>query len=174
MLFSHRQPVKPTKAVVVPEPKLPDGYEVVVLAKTRPVRVRVTVQLVRTQSGTPMWAQTFDAEMTNIFAVQDSISERVAQTMMVKLNAVESLVARRARLDDSPVARLTPRELDVLREMAQGKSNPGIAGSLFLSESAVEKHINAIFSKFGLSEEPQLNRRVAAVLTFLREAGTAT
>ena len=85
---------------------------------------------------------------------------------------VEALVARRARLDDSPVARLTPRELDVLREMAQGKSNPGIARNLFLSESAVEKNINAIFSKFGLAEEPQLNRRVAAVITFLRDAGT--
>jgi len=86
---------------------------------------------------------------------------------------VEALVSRRVRLDDSPVARLTPRELDVLQQMAQGKANAGIAQSLFLSESAVEKHINAIFTKLGLIEEPQVHRRVSAVLTFLRDAGAS-
>ena len=85
---------------------------------------------------------------------------------------VESLVGRRARLDESPVARLTPRELDVLREMAQGKANAAIARALFLSESAIEKHINSIFSKLGLSEEPEVHRRVSAVLTYLREGGS--
>jgi DNA-binding NarL/FixJ family response regulator len=82
---------------------------------------------------------------------------------------VETLVARRARLKESPVAQLTPRELDVLREMAEGKTNAAIADALVLSESAIEKHINSIFAKFGLSEEPQLHRRVAAVLAFLRD-----
>jgi DNA-binding NarL/FixJ family response regulator len=51
--------------------------------------------------------------------------------------------------------------------MAQGKSNAAIAGSLFLSERAIEKHSNAIFGKLGLSEEPDRNRRVAAVLLYL-------
>ena len=87
---------------------------------------------------------------------------------------VEALVARRVRLSDSPVAKLTPRELDVLREMAQGKTNAAIAEALFLSESAIEKHANAIFAKLGLSAEPQVHRRVAAVLTFLRDAGTGS
>jgi DNA-binding NarL/FixJ family response regulator len=87
---------------------------------------------------------------------------------------VEALVARRVRLADSPVARLTPRELDVLREMAQGKTNAAIAEALFLSESGVEKHVNAIFAKLGFSTEPQVHRRVAAVLTFLRDAGADT
>ena len=82
---------------------------------------------------------------------------------------VETLVARRARLKESPVAQLTPRELDVLREMSEGKTNAAIADALVLSESAIEKHINSILAKFGLSEEPQLHRRVAAVLTFLRD-----
>jgi DNA-binding NarL/FixJ family response regulator len=82
---------------------------------------------------------------------------------------VETLVARRARLKESPVAQLTPRELDVLTEMAEGKTNAAIADALVLSESAIEKHINSIFAKFGLSEEPQLHRRVAAVLAFLRD-----
>ena len=53
--------------------------------------------------------------------------------------------------------------------MAQGKSNGAIARALVLSESAVEKHVNAIFSKLGLLEEPQVHRRVAAVLTYLRD-----
>ena len=62
---------------------------------------------------------------------------------------------------------LTPRELEVLAEMAQGKSNAAIAASLVLSERAVEKHTNSIFSKLGLSEERDVNRRVKAVLLYL-------
>jgi DNA-binding NarL/FixJ family response regulator len=83
---------------------------------------------------------------------------------------VETLVTRRARLRESPLARLTARELDVLREMAQGRGNAGIARELSLSESSVEKHVNAIFSKLDLATEHLVHRRVAAVLTFLRDA----
>jgi DNA-binding NarL/FixJ family response regulator len=84
---------------------------------------------------------------------------------------VEALVTRRARLRESPLARLTARELDVLREMAQGRGNAGIARELSLSESSVEKHVNAIFTKLDLASEHLVHRRVAAVLTFLRDAG---
>ena len=84
---------------------------------------------------------------------------------------VELLVTRRARLHESPLTRLTPREIDVLREMAQGRGNAGIAHELNLSESAVEKHVNSIFAKLGLSAEPLVHRRVMAVLTFLRNTG---
>jgi DNA-binding NarL/FixJ family response regulator len=80
---------------------------------------------------------------------------------------VEGLVAATRRPDKSPLDALTPRELEVLSEMAQGKSNAAIAGTLFLSERAIEKHSNAIFGKLGLSEEPDRNRRVAAVLVYL-------
>jgi DNA-binding NarL/FixJ family response regulator len=55
--------------------------------------------------------------------------------------------------------------------MAQGKNNAGIATTLGLTERAVEKHINSIFSKLGLSEEPDVHRRVKAVLLFLAERG---
>jgi DNA-binding NarL/FixJ family response regulator len=79
---------------------------------------------------------------------------------------VEALVARRPA-DTGPLAQLAPRELDVLREMASGKSNQAIARSLFLSERAVEKNINAVFTKLDLGHEPGVNRRVRAVLTFL-------
>jgi DNA-binding NarL/FixJ family response regulator len=84
---------------------------------------------------------------------------------------VDALVVRRARLRESPLARLTPRELDVLREMAQGQGNAGIAQKLSLSESSIEKNVNAIFTKLGLTSEQLVHRRVAAVLTFLRDAG---
>ena len=84
---------------------------------------------------------------------------------------VEALVTARARRAESPLAHLTPREREVLAEMAQGKNNAGIAAALVLSERAVEKHINSIFSKLGLSEEPDVHRRVKAVLLFLSDQG---
>ena len=59
----------------------------------------------------------------------------------------------------------------MLGEMAQGKNNAAIAATLILSERAVEKHINSIFSKLHLSEEPDINRRVKAVLMYLSAAG---
>lgn len=63
---------------------------------------------------------------------------------------------------------LTPRERDVLALMAEGRSNPAIGRSLHISLSAVEKHTTAIFTKLGLSSEPDTHRRVAAVVAYLR------
>jgi len=80
---------------------------------------------------------------------------------------VEVLVARRQEEDRSPMTTLSERELAVLREMATGKSNAAIARTLYVSERAVEKHTNALFAKLGVSEEPDVNRRVLAVLRFL-------
>jgi DNA-binding NarL/FixJ family response regulator len=82
---------------------------------------------------------------------------------------VEGLVARREREARSPLAHLTEREREVLSLMAEGKNNAAIAGTLYLTERAIEKHINSLFHKLGLSEEPNVHRRVMAVLTFLRE-----
>ncbi len=87
---------------------------------------------------------------------------------IVDARVVEQLVDQRVRQARSPLGRLGPRELDVLREMAEGKTNAAIAQDLHLSESAIEKYVNAIFSKLGLSEERKLSRRVAAVLAYLR------
>ena len=84
---------------------------------------------------------------------------------------VEGLVARKDRLASSPLAQLTDREREGLEQMAQGRKNAAIAKELFLTERAVEKHINSLFHKLGLSEEPNVHRRVMAVLTFLREGG---
>lgn len=84
---------------------------------------------------------------------------------------VEQLVATSARRTKSPLEFLTPREREILGEMAQGKSNAAIAAALVLSERAVEKHINSIFSKLHLSEERDVNRRVTAVLLYLGNGG---
>jgi DNA-binding NarL/FixJ family response regulator len=84
---------------------------------------------------------------------------------------VEVLVEARSRAARSPLGRLTPRETEILGEMAQGKNNAAIASALVLSERAVEKHINSIFSKLGLGEEADTHRRVKAVLLFLADRG---
>ena len=86
---------------------------------------------------------------------------------------VETLVAAKDRMAHSPLAQLTDREREVLSHMAQGENNAAIARSLFLTERAVEKHINSLFHKLGLTEEPDVHRRVMAVLAFLRETGHA-
>lgn len=82
---------------------------------------------------------------------------------------VERLMAPGRGLPGSGLSPLTPRELEVLAKMAEGSSNTGIAEHLFISRSAVEKHINAIFSKLGFEPDAgEVHRRVAAVLAFLR------
>jgi len=86
---------------------------------------------------------------------------------------VEALVAAKDRMAHSPLASLTDREREVLSHMAQGKNNAAIAKSLFLTERAVEKHINSLFHKLALSEEPDVHRRVKAVLAFLHESELA-
>jgi DNA-binding NarL/FixJ family response regulator len=80
---------------------------------------------------------------------------------------VESLVRARSRTKRSLLTQLTSRERVVLSEMAQGRNNDAIATALEMTLAGVEKHINAIFSKLGLSEEQEIHRRVKAVLMFL-------
>jgi DNA-binding NarL/FixJ family response regulator len=82
---------------------------------------------------------------------------------------VEQIVGGSIRRARSPLEHLTKREREIIGEMAQGKSNAAIAATLILSERAVEKHINSIFSKLHLSEERDVNRRVTAVLMYLTE-----
>lgn len=86
---------------------------------------------------------------------------------------VEALVSAKEKMAHSPLASVTDREREVLELMAQGKNNASIAKALFLTERAVEKHINSLFHKLGLTEEPDVHRRVMAVLAFLRESDYA-
>jgi DNA-binding NarL/FixJ family response regulator len=80
---------------------------------------------------------------------------------------VAALLRHRAAEAGSPLAALTDRERDVLAAMATGRNNAAIAGHLFMSERAVEKHIGIVFQKLGLTDESRVNRRVMAVLAFL-------
>ena len=82
---------------------------------------------------------------------------------------VEVLVEGKARAARSPLAGLTPRERDVLAEMAAGKNNKAIAESLVLTKRAVEKHVNSIFTKLGLAESEDVSKRVKATLMFLAD-----
>jgi len=88
---------------------------------------------------------------------------------MIDPKVVEALVVARSRAERSPLNDLTARELEVLAEIAQGKSNTAIADSLFLTKRAVEKHINAIFWKLGLADAADVSKRVQAALMFLAE-----
>ena len=81
---------------------------------------------------------------------------------------VARMLGRRVRGD--PVGRLTTRERAVLAGMAEGRSNLGIAQSLFVSQASVEKHVTAIFRKLGIAPADTEHRRVQAVLTYLRTA----
>ena len=79
---------------------------------------------------------------------------------------VDELLARRRRVD--PISELTPREREVLALMAEGRSNQGICQTLWLSPKTVETHIRGAFAKLGIKEASEDNRRVLAVLTYLR------
>lgn len=80
---------------------------------------------------------------------------------------VEVLVAAKARAGNSPLQDLTPREQEVLAAIAAGNSNRAIAESLMLTRRGVEKHINSIFMKLGLTSAPEVSKRVMAALLFL-------
>jgi DNA-binding NarL/FixJ family response regulator len=95
-----------------------------------------------------------------------ALTEVTAGGSVIDPLVVDALVRRRTRDETDPFAGLTPRELDVLREMALGKTNARIEAALHLSSSTVEKHVNAIFTKLSIPDTG-VNRRVAAVLAFL-------
>jgi DNA-binding NarL/FixJ family response regulator len=97
----------------------------------------------------------------------ETIREVASGGSVVDPKVVEALVAENARSEKSPLHDLTPRERDVLREMATGKNNAAIAGGLFLTERSVEKVIHSIFLKLGLGWEPSIHKRVTAVLLYL-------
>jgi DNA-binding NarL/FixJ family response regulator len=88
---------------------------------------------------------------------------------VIDSKVVETLVEARQRAESSPLAELTARELEILTFVAQGHSNQAIADELVLTKRAVEKHINAIFLKLGLTYATEVSRRVKAALIYLAE-----
>jgi DNA-binding NarL/FixJ family response regulator len=105
--------------------------------------------------------------VADVDEVVRAIHEVAAGRSVIDPTVVEALVS--ARRHRSPLEHLTTREMEVLEQMATGRTNAAIANELVLSERAVEKHTNSIFAKLGLSEEPDVNRRVAAVLLYLAD-----
>ncbi|GLZ13661.1 DNA-binding response regulator [Actinomadura sp. NBRC 104425] len=95
----------------------------------------------------------------------DAVRRVAAGGTAMDPEVIARLVARGA--DDDPLARLTPRELEVLELMAQGRSNAAIAQRLVITERAVAKHTANIFGKLGLAVSDDDNRRVLAVLAYL-------
>jgi DNA-binding NarL/FixJ family response regulator len=108
--------------------------------------------------------------VTEIEQLVDAIRAVADGGSVIDPKVVEELVAGNARGEESPLSELTPRERDVLREMAEGKNNAAIAASLVLTERSVEKVIHSIFAKLGLTWEAAVHKRVKAVILYLAES----
>ena len=102
--------------------------------------------------------------------LRDALQTVVRGGAVIDPALVDALVRGKAAIERSALADLSPRERQVLAEIAQGKSNAAIAESLVLSKGAVEKHINGIFLKLGLAFADDVSKRVKATLMFLSES----
>ncbi|MCM2391897.1 response regulator [Streptomyces albipurpureus] len=119
------------------------------------------------QHGTDGLAYLLKERVGELDQLLRAVREVVAGRSVIDPRIVEVLLRTHSRAADAPLAALTQRESEVLRHMAEGKTNRAIAGALHLADSTVEKHVNAVFTKLGLSEETNLHRRVSAVLAYL-------
>ncbi len=120
------------------------------------------------RDGTDGLAYLLKERIGEIDQLVHAVQTVAAGGSVIDPRVVDVLVSERAQGRSSPLDALTDREREVLAAMARGETNAVIAEALFLSESSVEKHATAIFSKLGLSSEPGVHRRVAAVVEFLR------
>jgi DNA-binding NarL/FixJ family response regulator len=167
--------------VVITDIRMPPGFTTEGLTAAIDVRRRFpgTGVILLTQFADPQYAQEFlrggaagagyllKERIGDVAELERSLHQVASGGSALDPQLVESLVARSERVDGSPLASLTPRERDVLEKMAQGKNNAAIAKTLFLTDRAVQKHINSLFAKLGLGDSTDVDRRVAAVLTLL-------
>jgi DNA-binding NarL/FixJ family response regulator len=121
------------------------------------------------EKGSAGRAYLLKERVSDFSQVFHAIKEVAKGGSVIDPKVVESLVTARSKGSSSVLRNLTRREMEVLSEIAQGKTNAAIAESLFLTERSVEKHINSIFSKLTLPEDKDTHRRVKAVLMFLSE-----
>jgi DNA-binding NarL/FixJ family response regulator len=103
----------------------------------------------------------------------DAIREVAGGGSVIDPKVVEGLVTASAQSEPSTIGALTPREREVLAQVAQGKSNRAIAGDLFLTRGGVEKHVNSIFSKLELPSDTTVSKRVFAALLYLSAQQTS-
>lgn len=120
------------------------------------------------RDGTAGFAYLLKDRVGDLRELLKALREVVAGGSVVDPLVVDGLLARRQRFGNNLLDTLTERETEVLSQMAQGKSNAAISESLFISQSAVEKHVGSIYTKLGLSgDDRDQDRRVSAVLAFL-------
>jgi DNA-binding NarL/FixJ family response regulator len=130
--------------------------------------VQPSYALALLESGTAGRAYLLKERVDDVEQLVAAVRAVAAGESAIDPKVVEALVAARA-IEPSPLDELTPRELDVLRGMAEGKNNAAIAASLVLTERSVEKVIHSIFLKLGLAYEPSTHKRVKAVIVYLAE-----
>jgi DNA-binding NarL/FixJ family response regulator len=128
-----------------------------------------TYALALLEGGTAGRAYLLKERVEDVDEIVRAIEAVAEGGSVIDPRVVETLVANKARAEESPLAELTPRELDVLREMAEGKNNDAIAAALFLSTRSVEKVIHSIFLKLGIAWETSAHKRVKAVVMYLGE-----
>ena len=121
------------------------------------------------EGGSAGFAYLLKERVSDLGQLEEAIGTVAEGGSMIDPKVVDALVGARLRQKRSKLHRLSPRESDVIAELATGKSNAAIAETLFLSEGAVEKHINSIFTKLDLVPERSTNRRVLAVMLYLAE-----
>jgi DNA-binding NarL/FixJ family response regulator len=120
------------------------------------------------EKGADRRAYLLKDRISDVGQLAGAIREVARGGSVIDTKVVETLVAARSR-EGSPLDELTRRERETLAEMAQGKNNAAIADSLFITERSVEKVIHSIFQKLGLTWQPDVHRRVKAVLLYLSE-----
>ena len=121
------------------------------------------------EEGSSRRAYLLKEHVANVDQLTTAIDAVATGGSFIDPAVVDALLGPRDRPGEGPLRFLTARELEVLAEVARGKSNAAIADDLYVGERAVEKHINSIFSKLGLGAAEGTHRRVAAVLLFLAE-----
>ena len=168
--------------VVVTDVRMPPTHTdegiraaVALRAERSSVGVVVLSQYAEPAYATPLFADGTDGRA---YLLKERVSEpdelcRAVRAVaeggsVIDPKVVEVLVGRQSR-KGSALDQLTPREREVLEHVAQGKNNAAVAAALFLTERAVEKRINTVFAKLQLTDEPDVNRRVKAVLMYLAE-----
>jgi DNA-binding NarL/FixJ family response regulator len=119
------------------------------------------------ESGSEGRAYLLKERVEDIEQLVGAIRAVAAGGSVIDPKIVEALVSAKSEAEHSPLSGLTPRELEVLREMARGRNNAAIAESLVITERSVEKYVHSIFAKLGVTWEPAVHRRVRAVLLYL-------
>ena len=123
------------------------------------------------ESGTTRRAYLLKERVADVVQLTAAIRAVADGGSLIDPEVIDALVTSSASRESSPLDELTPREHDVLREMAAGKNHAAIAATLFLSERSVEKVIHAIFLKLGIAWESTVHKRVKAVVLYLAETG---